>query len=141
VDGYGWRRASVGTVERWPAASASRMDWIVMLRVSRTQAVNFRLSVNNLSNRLAAGSYVEAAYVGLQDTAPRDALLGIHARVGRVRAVRLGGSSPHPEPIALVPRCTCCQPTTSACSRSVACRVTPRRDRRSRIWPRMRAAC
>jgi hypothetical protein len=52
-----------------------------MLRVSRTQAVNYRLAANNLSRRLPAGSYVEAAYVGLQDTAPRDALLGMHARV------------------------------------------------------------
>src|SRR5215472_885730 len=52
-----------------------------MLRVSPTEAVNYRLVVNNLSSRLAAGSYVEAAYVGLQDTAPRDALLGMHARV------------------------------------------------------------
>jgi hypothetical protein len=43
--------------------------------------VNYRLAVNNLSHRLPAGSYVEAAYVGLQDTAPRDALLGLHARV------------------------------------------------------------
>ncbi len=51
------------------------------MRVSRTQAVNYRLAVNNLSRRLPAGSYVEAAYVGLQDTAPRDALLGLHARV------------------------------------------------------------
>jgi len=52
-----------------------------MLRVSRMLAVNYRLLVNNLSTRLPAGSYVEAAYVGLQDTAPRDALLGLHARV------------------------------------------------------------
>jgi len=52
-----------------------------MLSVSRAQAVNYRLAVNNLSARLAAGSYVEAAYAGLQDTAPRDALLGMHARV------------------------------------------------------------
>jgi hypothetical protein len=51
------------------------------LRVSRAQAVSYRLSANNLSRRLPAGSYVEAAYVGLQDTAPRDALLGMHARV------------------------------------------------------------
>jgi hypothetical protein len=43
--------------------------------------VNYRLAVNNLSHRLPAGSYVEAAYAGLQDTAPRDALLGMHARV------------------------------------------------------------
>src|SRR5215813_8481682 len=52
-----------------------------MLRVSPTGAVNYRLGVNHLSRRLPAGSYVEAAYVGLQDTAPRDALLGLHARV------------------------------------------------------------
>jgi hypothetical protein len=52
-----------------------------MLRVSRAQAVNYRLAVNNLSCRLPAKSYVKAAYVGLQDTAPRDALLGMHARV------------------------------------------------------------
>jgi hypothetical protein len=54
---------------------------MVMLRVSRMQAVNYRLAVNYLSTRLSPGSYVEAAYVGLQDTAPRDALLGLHARV------------------------------------------------------------
>jgi hypothetical protein len=52
-----------------------------MLRVSRNRAVAFRLAVNNLSHRLPAGSYVEAAYVGLQDSAPRDALVGLHARV------------------------------------------------------------
>jgi hypothetical protein len=52
-----------------------------MFRVSRTLAVSYRLAVNHLSRRLPAGSYVEAAYVGLQDTAPRDALLGLHARV------------------------------------------------------------
>jgi hypothetical protein len=52
-----------------------------VLHVSRTQAVNYRLLVNNVSRRLAAGSYVEAAHVGLQDSAPRDALLGLHARV------------------------------------------------------------
>jgi hypothetical protein len=51
------------------------------LRVSRTQAVTYRLSVNNLARRLPAHSYVQAAYVGLQDTGPRDALLGLHARV------------------------------------------------------------
>jgi len=51
------------------------------MTVSRAQAVNFRLAANNLSRRLPAGSYAEAAYAGLQDTAPRDALLGLHARV------------------------------------------------------------
>lgn len=61
-------------------SAAPRRD-VQSLRVSRAQAVNFRLAVNNLSRRLPAGSYAEAAYVGLQDTAPRDALLGLHARV------------------------------------------------------------
>jgi hypothetical protein len=53
----------------------------VTLRVSRPQAISYRLAVNNLSGRLPAGSYAEAAFAGLQDTAPRDALLGLHARV------------------------------------------------------------
>jgi Winged helix DNA-binding domain len=52
-----------------------------MLRVSRSQAVAYRLAANHLSRRLPARSYAEAAYAGLQDTAPRDALLGLHARV------------------------------------------------------------
>jgi hypothetical protein len=52
-----------------------------VLRVSRKQAVSYRLLANNLSARLPAGSYAEAAYAGLQDSAPRDALLGLHARV------------------------------------------------------------
>lgn len=51
------------------------------LSVSRARAVRYRLTANNVARRLPAGSYAAAAYVGLQDTAPRDALLGIHARV------------------------------------------------------------
>jgi hypothetical protein len=54
---------------------------IVAPQVTREQAVSYRLRVNALVERLPAGSYKEAAYVGLQDTAPRDALLGLHARV------------------------------------------------------------
>lgn len=57
------------------------MGDIPALRISRAQAVSYRLHVNHLVTRLPAGSYEEAAYVGLQDTAPRDALLGLHARV------------------------------------------------------------
>jgi Winged helix DNA-binding domain len=59
----------------------------ITLRVSRAQAVRYRLSANNLSRRLPAGSYVEAAFAGLQDTAPRDALLGLHARVAACEPV------------------------------------------------------
>jgi hypothetical protein len=43
--------------------------------------VAFRLAAHHLSLRLPAGSHVEAARFGLQDTAPRDALLGMHARI------------------------------------------------------------
>src|SRR5690606_33678519 len=50
-------------------------------RIDREQAVAYRLRVNHLLDRLPAGSYCEATRVGLQDTAPRDALLGLHARI------------------------------------------------------------
>lgn len=49
--------------------------------VTRERAIAYRLHVNRLVERLQAGSHEEAAYVGLQDTAPRDALLGLHARM------------------------------------------------------------
>lgn len=45
------------------------------------QAVAHRLRVHHLHERLPAGSYLEAARFGLQDTVPRDALLALHARV------------------------------------------------------------
>ena len=51
------------------------------MKVSRAQAIAYRLHVNHLVDRLAPGSHAEAAYAGLQDTAPRDALLGLHARM------------------------------------------------------------
>ena len=51
------------------------------LQVSYRQAVQYRMGINRLIGRLPAGSYLEAARFGLQDTAPRDALLGMHARV------------------------------------------------------------
>ncbi|GAA3538222.1 DNA glycosylase AlkZ-like family protein [Kribbella ginsengisoli] len=51
------------------------------LQLTRQQAVAHHLSVNHLSTRLPAGSYAEAARYGLQDTAPRDALVALHARV------------------------------------------------------------
>ncbi len=65
------------------AAQAPSIGWPhhCLVRVSRAQAVNYRLTVNNISRRLPTRSYVDAAYVGLQDSAPRDALLGLHARV------------------------------------------------------------
>lgn len=52
-----------------------------MPRVSHELAIAYRLTVNNIASRLPAGSYIAAAHAGLQDTAPRDALLALHARV------------------------------------------------------------
>lgn len=50
-------------------------------RVVAAQAVAHRLRVHHLHERLPAGSYLEAARFGLQDTVPRDALLALHARL------------------------------------------------------------
>ncbi|WP_166678062.1 DNA glycosylase AlkZ-like family protein [Kribbella kalugense] len=49
--------------------------------VTREQVIAYRLHVNHLTRRLPAGLHEQAAYAGLQDTAPRDALLGLHARM------------------------------------------------------------
>lgn len=49
--------------------------------VTREQAIAYRLHVNHLVDRLPPGTHEQAAYVGLQDTGPRDALLGLHARM------------------------------------------------------------
>lgn len=51
------------------------------LRLNRRQAVAHRLRAHRLDRRLAAGGYVEAARYGIQDTAPRSALVSFHARV------------------------------------------------------------
>ncbi|HWD81128.1 MAG TPA: crosslink repair DNA glycosylase YcaQ family protein [Kribbella sp.] len=52
-----------------------------MRTVTRQQAIAYRLHINHLVDRLPAGSHEQVAYAGLQDTAPRDALLGLHARM------------------------------------------------------------
>lgn len=49
--------------------------------VSRAQAVGYRLRVNDLVERLPAKAYDRAARFALQDSAPRSALLSLHARV------------------------------------------------------------
>lgn len=51
------------------------------IRVDLAQAVAYRLRVNNLTERLPAGSYEQAAAYAVQDTYPRSALLSLHARV------------------------------------------------------------
>ncbi len=51
------------------------------LRITRAQAVAHRLRMHHLVDRLPAGSYVEAARYGLRDSAPRAALVSLHARV------------------------------------------------------------
>jgi hypothetical protein len=52
-----------------------------MMSVTRDQAVAYRLHANHLTERLPPGAIEQAAYAGLQDTAPRDAILGLHARM------------------------------------------------------------
>jgi len=70
--------------------------------------------------RLPAGSYVEAAYVGLQDTAPRDALLGLHARVEACEPAAWQHSH-LVQTYSLGRRCMCCSPTISGCLQSAGC--------------------
>jgi hypothetical protein len=49
--------------------------------VQATQVASYRARATGLSQRLAAGSHAQAARAGLQDSAPRSALLGLHARM------------------------------------------------------------
>jgi hypothetical protein len=49
--------------------------------VTRSQVLGYRLRANHLDRRLARENVGEAAYVGLQDSVPRSALLSLHARV------------------------------------------------------------
>ena len=51
------------------------------LKVTRQQAIRYRLIANNLTERLSPGEYVRAARNAIQDTYPRSALLSLHARV------------------------------------------------------------
>jgi hypothetical protein len=54
------------------------------LAVSLAGALRFRARATRLDRRLPAGSWREAAYGGLQDSAPRAALLALHARMEAV---------------------------------------------------------
>jgi hypothetical protein len=53
----------------------------VPLQVTHRQAVAHRLHTHHLTSRLPSGSYAAAARFALQDSAPRSALLSLHARV------------------------------------------------------------
>lgn len=54
---------------------------MAVLAVTRRQALAYRFAVQRLTVRLPKGDYAAAARFGLQDSAPRDALVGLHARV------------------------------------------------------------
>ena len=54
-----------------------------LVRVETDQVAAYRLRANHLHERLRAGSYADAAYGGLQDSAPRASLIALHARVER----------------------------------------------------------
>ena len=49
--------------------------------VTRSQVLRYRRRANHLDQRLAREDVNKAAYVGLQDSVPRSALLSLHARV------------------------------------------------------------
>lgn len=63
------------------------------LVVSPSQLLAHRLRANNLAERLPAGSFGEAAFAGLQDSAPRAALVSLRARVHGVGAGDWGDPS------------------------------------------------
>ncbi|MDP1820070.1 MAG: crosslink repair DNA glycosylase YcaQ family protein [Acidimicrobiales bacterium] len=54
------------------------------LRVDRSQLLWHRLRANHLADRLASGSFAAAAFAGLQDSAPRAALVSLYSRVKAV---------------------------------------------------------
>jgi hypothetical protein len=54
------------------------------LVVEASRVLWHRLHANHLAERLPAGSYATAAFVGLQDSAPRAAVVALHARVEQV---------------------------------------------------------
>ena len=54
--------------------------------IDREQVIGHRLRANHLDRRLPSGSLVDAAFAGLQDSAPRAALVALHARVEEVAA-------------------------------------------------------
>lgn len=49
--------------------------------ITRPRAVAYRLRVNHLVDRLSPESFEETTHVGLQDSSPRDAIIGMHARM------------------------------------------------------------
>src|SRR3954470_10752966 len=51
------------------------------LRLDQEQVVAFRSSAQHLDDRLPSHAVAEAAAGGLQDTVPRAALFGLHARL------------------------------------------------------------
>ena len=76
------------------------------LDLSRAQVLAHRRRAGALDERLPPGSssLERAAWVGLQDSMPRAAVLSIHARVGGDRAVDLGGLVARPVVGAAVQR-------------------------------------
>jgi hypothetical protein len=54
------------------------------LAVDVGQVLRYRMRATHLDRRLPAGSHGEAAYGGLQDSSPRDAVLALHARLDEV---------------------------------------------------------
>jgi hypothetical protein len=59
---------------------------VTQLLATSSQVLWHRLRANHLAERLPAGAFEDAAFAGLQDSAPRAALTALHARVHDVGA-------------------------------------------------------
>lgn len=55
-----------------------------MLEVDRERLLAFRARASHLDRKLPPASFALAAYGGLQDSAPRAAIISLHARVSEV---------------------------------------------------------
>ena len=55
------------------------------MTVSREQVLRYRARVSDLDEKLAPGSFAEAAWGGLQDSVPRAGVISLHARVEDTR--------------------------------------------------------
>jgi len=57
-----------------------------MAKLDRRKVLSYRYQVNGLQGRLPEGDLAAAAHSGLQDSAPRSAVLSLHARVAGVES-------------------------------------------------------
>lgn len=76
---------ALGIARELALVDSARQDvHVTALAVDESHVLWHRLRVNNLAERLSAGSFTRAAFAGLQDSAPRAAVVSLAARVDAV---------------------------------------------------------